>query len=256
MKTTVIIPTRNRPGLLRERSLPSALNQTFKDFEVIIIDDASDVMINLFIPNDERATVYTNLERKGLAWNRNAGIDKAEGEYIVSLDDDNKFHPDFLTETVKFLDNHPEYDAVGVRKTIIYPEGRASHFPKLPCSINDGFLIRKEVFEEIKFDEDLHANEDADFGIRFFKEGFKMGLIDKTLMTVWASPIFNTTSYSDYTDYHLDGLAKFWLKHHDYKKYIGRMFLLASGHKWFRYIYWLEQKIKRYYWIWSSRKHR
>lgn len=244
MKVTIIIPTRNRAKLLLERSLPSALSQTFKDFQTIVIDDASDYKYDPFGNNVAR--VYKNKKRMGLACNRNFGISKAKGEYVVSLDDDNEFHSNFLEKTVKFLDKHPEFDAVGVGKNVIYPEGKVYQLSKLPCSINDGFLIRKKVFEKIKFDEELQANEDADFGIQFFKAGFKMGLINEPLFTAYGSAIINKTSYSDYSDWHLDGLAKFWLKNHDYKEYIGRMFMLASGKKWFKYMHILEQKLKRY----------
>lgn len=243
-KVSVIIPTRNRPKLLLERSLPSVLRQTFRDFEVIIIDDASDQSYPT--KYDSKARYFRNKERRGLAWNKNFGISKAKGEYIVFLDDDNEFHPNFLEEALAWIQS----DAVGVDKIIVYPEGKVLHRPKQPCSLNDGFIFKRHVFKKIKFDEELQANEDADFGVRFFKEGFKLDQLYKPLMTVYGSPIFNTTSYSDYTDYHLDGLARFWLKHHDYKKYIGRMFLLSAGSpKWFRYLYWLEEKIKRYYQI-------
>lgn len=260
-KVSIIISTRNRIKLLLERSLPSALEQTYRDFEVIVIDDASDddtyhTIKNL---NHPRITCLGNFKRRGLAGNKNLGIDYAKGEYIVFLDDDNKFHPDFLKETVKAIETptvtRNYVDAVMVRKTIIYPEGKVSHLPKLPCSINDGFLMRKQIFKEIKFDEELQANEDSAFGIVFFKEEFEMGLIDKNLMTVYGSAVVNNTSYSDYTDYHLDGLAKFWLKHHQYEEYIGRMFMLRSGKRWFRWMYWLETKLKRYIQIWLSRRH-
>ena len=232
------------------RSLPSVLSQTFKDFEVIVIDDCSDEPYFNGISGSVilgKIRYHRNTERKGLAYGRNLGVRMAKGDYIVSLDDDNLFEPQFLEKTVAYLDSHP-VDAVGVRKVIVYPEGKCSMLPKLPCSLNDGFVFRKEVFEKIRCDEELHANEDADLGIQFFKAGLKMGLIDEPLMTVYGSPIFNTTSYSDYSDRHLDGLAKFWLKNHDYKQYIGRMFLLSSGH-WFRYFYWIEQKLKRWYQI-------
>lgn len=247
MKVSVIISTRNRPTMFFHRAWRSVHLQSFTDYEIIVIDDASDV--EYAIPTGVR--YYKNEKRMGLAYNRNLGVKLARGEYIVSLDDDNKFHEDFLEKTAAYLDAHPEVSAVGVGKNVIYPEGKTYQLSKLPCSINDGFLIRKSVFDKIKFDEDLHANDDAAFGLEFFKH-FNMGLIDEPLMTVYGSPIFNTTSYSDYTDYHLDGLATYWLKYHDRKEYIGRMFMLASGKRWFRWLYWLETKLKRYYHIWSS----
>ena len=261
MKVSIVVATRNRAKLLIERSLPSITKQTFKDFEVILIDDASDEVV---IATGENTTYYRNLERKGLAHNRNKGVEFAKGEYVVSLDDDNEFHSTFLEETVKFLDKDPEYDAVGVGKIIVYPEGKVYQPPpntSVYCSINDGFLIRRQAFWDIKCDEELVGNEDADFGLRFLQK-YKLGRIDKPLMTVYGSGIINKTSYSDYSNYHLSGLVRFWLKNNEFfndedsryfKKMIGRMFLIASDRMpLFNFLYWLEQKVKRYYQIWKS----
>ena len=255
-KVTVIIPTRNREKLLMDRAVSSVEKQTFQGFEQIVIDDDSD------LPPAIECVI--NIGRKGLSFNRNLGAILAKTEYIVHLDDDNMLEPNHLEETVKFLDDHPEYDAVGVGKTVVYPEGKMYQPPPEGdyFAMNDGFLIRRKAFLDIQCDEDLNANEDADFGLHFLKK-YKVGRIDKPLMTVWGSAIINRSSFSDYTDYHLEGLVKFWLKNrndlpekdnHYYKRMIGRMFILSTDRpRWFRPIYWLEQKIKRYFTIWTTR---
>lgn len=250
-KASVIICTRNRPELLVERSLPSALKQGFG--EVLVVENPAEAIY----PKLNVRHIKNKVDI-GLAGSKKKAIGRTNGKYVVFLDDDNELHPDFLKKTISYLRKHPEVDAVGVGRNIIYPEGTVYHLPKLPCAINDGFLIRRKVFSKIMFDPNLTANEDADFGTEFFKH-FKMGLIDEPLMTVYGSPIINNTSYSDYSDYHLDGLCRFWLKHRhpDYKKMIGRMFLLSAGRpKWFQWLYFLEEKIKRYYQIWLSPRHR
>jgi len=217
MKVSIIIPTRNRRKLLMERALPSALNQNFDDFDIFIIDDASedDTLKKVQALNDKRITVIKNKKRMGLAYNRNLGVELSTGEYIVSLDDDNEFHPDFLKETVDYIENYAPteglYGAVGVGKNVVYPEGTIYQKPPQSdfyASINDGFLIRRTVFNKVRFDETLHANEDSDFGLHFLKH-FKLGGINKLLMTVYGSEIINKSSYSDYTDYHMDGVHKF-----------------------------------------------
>lgn len=238
-KVTVIISTRNRPQLLLERALDSLIYQTFKDFEVLVIDDASDVpykVPDLFLD----IKYYRNEERKGLAHNRNKGAALAKGEYIVSLDDDNEFLPDFLNQTSAFLDRNKHYAAVAVGKDVVYPEGSIYQPPSDSpfASINDGFLIRKEAYLDVKCDERLQSQDDADLGIRFRKK-YKIGALDKPLMTVYGSPIINTTSYSNYSDYHLKGLKQFWEEWHDefandpkeysaLTRYIGRMLYLAG----------------------------
>ena len=260
MIASIIINTRNRPKLLLKRSLPSVLNQTFKDYEIIVVDDASEKDYGS-LP----VRYIKNKERIGLYVSRNVGVDHAKGEYIVFLDDDNEIHPDYLEKTIKALS--PGISAVGVGKIIKYPEGEVYQKPLKGkyFSINDGFLIKKEAFQEIRGDGRLQANEDADFGLRFLQK-FKVGWLDAPLMKVYASPIFNKTSYSDYTDYHLEGMVDFWKKHLDFfkknpkensyiKAQIGRYFILSSGRmKWFRAGYWLQEKYKRYKTIWLSQK--
>ena len=172
-------------------------------------------------------------------------------------------------------------------KNVIYPEGKVYQSPPKSdfyCSINDGFLIKRKAFLDIKCDEELMANEDADFGLRFLKK-YKLGQIDEPLMTVYGSNIINTTSYSDYSDRHLKGLEQFLNKNLKelrrnpvegsyFCRMVGRMFYLrgfkniAIGHlnngflvnktlrNWlhwkmaqlgaYRQFYWLEQKLARY----------
>lgn len=235
MKVTVIIPTcGDRPEFLK-RAIFSVEQQTFKDLECLVIED---------------------IERRGLAYVRNFGAESAQGDYVVTLDDDNEFSPVYLEKTVAFLDEHPEFAAVGVGRVVKYPEGRVyqpppsgEYFP-----INDGYLIRRDCFLAVRCDEELLANEDADFGLRFLKR-FKVGRIEEFLMRVQGSPIINTTSHTNYSDRHLAGMVNFWLKCKDdlpskdrrhYQSMIGRMFLLASGQRWYRWGYIIEQKLKRY----------
>lgn len=247
MSVSVVIASRNRE-LIKERAVSSAYGAA-----VVIVDDCSDV------PYSEGAfRLIRNTEHRGLAYSRNIGASSAETEYIVHLDDDNELLPGFLEQAVAYLDSHPEEAAVAVGKVITYPEGDVYQPPVTEGSMNDGFLMRREAFLDIQCDETLTANEDADFGIRF-REKYKIGAIHKPLFHAYASPIFNTTSYSDYSNYHLEGLVRFWLKHKDdqdapyFKKYIGRMFLLASGQmRWFRWGYWIQEKLKRYYQIYLA----
>lgn len=250
-KVSIIICTRARPELLLKRALFSVAAQTYKDYETIVIENPSGVK---YPPMPKWVRYYKNKKDIGLAGSKNRGLKLAKGEYIVFLDDDNEFHADFLQSTVGA---NISCDMMSGWKRIVYPEGVAIHRPKMGCSINDGFIIKKKIAREIGFDEKLMANEDADFGIRLWdRKQLIWGHITRPIMTAYASPIINTTSYSNYTDEHLDGLCDFWKKHHKYEEYIGRMFMLRSGKKWFRWLFILEQKIKRYHQIWLSRKPR
>ena len=111
-KVSIVIPTYNRADYLRI-TLQSIKNQTFRDFEVIVVDDGS--------PNDEAKEVcadfsfckYVKIENSGgPAKPRNVGIDMAKGQYIAFVDDDDLWFPEKLEKQVTILNSHPEYGLV------------------------------------------------------------------------------------------------------------------------------------------------
>jgi len=102
---SVIVPTYNRPEMLAE-ALQSILNQTFRDFEIIVINDAGvnvDPLIKHF--SSHGTFRYINKEtNQGIAAARNSGIRIARGKYIAYLDDDDIYYPDHLQTLVDFLE--------------------------------------------------------------------------------------------------------------------------------------------------------
>ncbi|KAF0219373.1 MAG: hypothetical protein FD174_2072 [Geobacteraceae bacterium] len=103
---SVIVPTYNRPDMLAE-TLQSILNQTFKDFEIIVVNDAGeDVQGIIDSLNHGDTIVYLrHPANKGLAAARNTGVRAARGKYIAYLDDDDIFYPDHLETLASFLEN-------------------------------------------------------------------------------------------------------------------------------------------------------
>lgn len=91
---TVIIPTHNRPSQLF-RAIQSVLNQTYKDYELIVVDDHSreDIRAVVNLIKDTRVKYVLNERTKGAAGARNTGILKAKGEWIAFLDDDDCWMP-------------------------------------------------------------------------------------------------------------------------------------------------------------------
>lgn len=95
---SIIIPYYNRPEKLR-RCLDSILNQTYQDFEALVIDDHS--MPPLILDLDGRIRVFRNTKNLGPGLSRNVGLDNAKGEFIAFLDSDDYWHPDFLKKCLK-----------------------------------------------------------------------------------------------------------------------------------------------------------
>ncbi|MBD5395930.1 MAG: glycosyltransferase [Lachnospiraceae bacterium] len=110
---SVIMPSYNKEKYIAA-SIESVLNQTFKDFELIIIDDASiDSSVDIIKRyHDSRIRFYQNDENMGIARSRNKAIELAKGKYIALLDADDLCTELRLEKEVSFLDNHSDIDVV------------------------------------------------------------------------------------------------------------------------------------------------
>lgn len=185
---SVIIATYNRASLL-ERAIKSVLNQTFKNFELIIVDDGSTdntcELVNQFIQIDSRVKYIWQENSGGPAKPRNMGIRKAKGEYITILDSDDEILPEKLEKQVNKFQSEPENVGVvycGIkyvskngkcRTKKVIPSLKGNLFVKL---LQDSFLgystllIKKECFQKSGlFDNTLPSGEDWDMWIRISK---------------------------------------------------------------------------------------
>ena len=187
-KVSVIIPTYNRAEFLRS-TITSVLNQTFQDFEIIVIDDASqdhtrEVVNSL---NDERIRYIRHERNKGVAAARNTGIVNAKSDYIAFLDDDDEWFPEKLQKQFNLLESCPPTIGVVYTGSLRIEESSkkilSKIFPKKRGDIFDEILttnraadtstifLRKQCFEKVGlFDEDLHFGEDYDMWLRISKE--------------------------------------------------------------------------------------
>ncbi len=113
MKVSVIIPTYNRAHMITE-AIDSVLNQTFKDFELIIVDNYSSDNTESVVKSyaDERIRYFKNQNNGLVSINRNYGIQKSGGEYTAFLDDDDLWLPEKLEKQVELLDSSKELGLV------------------------------------------------------------------------------------------------------------------------------------------------
>jgi len=123
-KVSVCIPTYNRAGYLEE-TVRSVLAQTYREFELIISDNAStdnteEVVASL---RDPRIHYYHNPVNIGMAPNYNCCLERARGEYIAFICDDDMWHPEFLAAAVEVLDNLPRVGVVGCDIQLINHDG-------------------------------------------------------------------------------------------------------------------------------------
>ena len=121
---SVLLPVFNGCTTLKA-SLDSVLQQTYRNFEVLVIDDGSadgsgDLARSL---GDPRVRVIGNAERHGLAARLNEGIAAAQGHYLARMDADDLAFPDRFAKQVAFLDAHPDIDLVGCRALVFDNKG-------------------------------------------------------------------------------------------------------------------------------------
>ncbi len=116
MKVSVLIPLYNAEKYISS-TLESVLQQTYEDFEIVIVDDCgTDSSIRIaeeFGKKDSRIKIIYNDKNRGIAYSRNRGIESCKGEYIAILDNDDIMTPRRLELQVQYLENHQEIGAVG-----------------------------------------------------------------------------------------------------------------------------------------------
>jgi glycosyltransferase involved in cell wall biosynthesis len=107
---SVVLPTFNRAHLLKS-ALASVLSQTYKNLEIIVVDDAStdDTQQVVAVIKDHRLRYIRHVATKGGSAARNTGILAAIGSYIAFLDDDDEWYPEKVEAQLEWLDR---YDAV------------------------------------------------------------------------------------------------------------------------------------------------
>ena len=129
---TVVMPVYNGEQYLAE-AIESILNQTFTDFEFLIVDDGSQdssaAIIRDYANRDERIRVIQHERNQGQASARNSGIAAAAGRFIAAMDSDDISLPQRLEKQVNFLQSHPDIGVVGTFLHTVSADktGRQSH---------------------------------------------------------------------------------------------------------------------------------
>jgi glycosyltransferase involved in cell wall biosynthesis len=179
---TVIVPTRDRPGLL-ERALQSLQRQTWRPLEAVIVDDAStgsssDAIANAFTHRGLRVRLHRRDVRGGPAVTRNDGLILAEGDYISFLDDDDTLAPNAIEVAMTWLNEHPAAVACSSWHQVIHSTSRVELFrgPTRcdanvlrwynPIGIPFGVFSRSTAGNMLRFDPELQACEDWDLWLR------------------------------------------------------------------------------------------
>jgi glycosyltransferase involved in cell wall biosynthesis len=195
-KVSVIIPTYNHACYLPE-AIESVLDQTYRDFEVIVVDDGSSDNTQEVVTRFGVQVIYIRQENRGLPAARNTGIRASAGEYVAFLDADDWFLPHKLQKQAAYLDGHPSIGLVasGWIETDVY--GRTLRTVK-PWLSNRPFLlaecvlgvplvvhcvlVRRAWLETVGlFDESIRWAEDFDLWLRLLADGCRFAWLPEVV---------------------------------------------------------------------------
>lgn len=198
---SVIMSTYKEDERLLRESIESILNQTYRDFEYIIILDYPDndvhkSVIEEYALKDDRIHFYINEKNMGLTDSLNRGLSLCHGEYIARMDADDISLPDRLERQMKYLEkNH--YDLIGGITEMINENGSLLYsiksVPTDPKKINKAlrysqciahptWLGKKEVFEKNAGYRHMPLCEDYDFTLRAVLNGFVISNLNEAVL--------------------------------------------------------------------------
>ncbi len=193
---SVIIPTYNRAPLVPE-AVASVLAQTWQDFEVLVVDDASgDGTAAALAAFGSRIRVLRSPSRLGVAAARNLGISAAQGQWLAFLDSDDLWRPEKLARQMAYLEAHPEvvlcqteetWERRGLKVNQPRSHGKIGgwiFFPSLErCLVSpSAVILHRTLFQKHGgFDENLPAAEDYDLWLRLSWR-CQIGLVPEALV--------------------------------------------------------------------------
>ncbi len=209
---SVIMPTYNRAHLLPQ-AINSILNQTYKNFEFIIINDGSSdktqKVLKEYQKKDHRIILLSNDENKGIVTSLNKGLEIAKGKYIARMDDDDISLPRRLERQVYFLEANPDITVLGsniqLPKSHIYKKHHdihenaiISHF-ETPL-YHPTVMMRTSFFKKhnLKYDNEFNATEDSHLWFLVTQKNGKIQNLDEVLVIqdIFSPKNYNLTNQS------------------------------------------------------------
>ena len=195
---SVIIPTYNTEYYMLKEAIKSVLNQTYQEFEIILIDDKSDKYSDFsFLGKyqDNRIRFYQCDENRGLAYCINWGIELSRGKYIAKLDADDIALPRKLEEQVGYFEKNKDANvlvsrgiAFGERCFVAGAIPSNSEFIKTGFLLNCGIVHSSVMFRKkylldnsIRYDVDFKKAQDYDLWTRICERGDEIHMLKKCL---------------------------------------------------------------------------
>lgn len=207
---TIILPAYNGAKWI-EKAIKSALNQSFSDFEFIIINDCSidntEEIVFKFKQQDNRIKYIKNEHNMGIQRTRNIALSFANGEYIAEIDQDDEWiDKDKLMKQVKFLNDNKDYVLVGTGTIVVDESGVEIARYLMPetdldirnkilranCFIHSSVLYRLKSVKEIGGYTIEKMSEDHDLWLRLGRVGKFMNLQEYSIKYLFSAGGYNS----------------------------------------------------------------
>lgn len=197
---SVIMTTYKDEPVFLETCIESVLNQTYKNFNFVIVIEPDETNIDILRhveTRDNRVKVLKNDRRLGIAGSRNRAILESYGKYIAIIDGDDYCAPERFEKQITFLEANPDVNVVGSNMYLVDRDGNIlgqRHYPESNESIKKYFLLtmgianptvmvrRKDMEEVGLFNPKLSKAEDMELWLRFLRNGKKMHNLQERLV--------------------------------------------------------------------------
>ena len=202
------MPVYNREKYVRE-AVESVLNQTFENFEFLIIDDGSEDQTDNILRSfsDARIRLISHSQNKGIAQRMNEGLALARGECLAIMNSDDIAFPERIEKQVAYLDQNPDIGAVASTAILIDAEGRTlsrvweaeknsisykeitKTMKRVCCICNPTTMVRTKILKRYRFNEKLpNFGEDYEMWLHFCS--------DKNLIYKFSEPLLKYREHS------------------------------------------------------------
>lgn len=214
---SVVMATYNdKPKYLRQ-SLDSIRNQTYKNIEVIVLDDSADQKTIDALGDyrsDHRIHIYHSDKRLGFVRSLNKGLDFAKGKYIARMDGDDVAELDRFTKQVQYLNTHSGTDILGGQINIIDEDGNITGSRTYPLGglkllaffmmrspvAHSAIMFRRSIVDlGYRYDERMKQAEDIDFWIRLHNAGYRINNLPDTVLNFRVKSDFMNKRLTDKT---------------------------------------------------------
>lgn len=226
---SVVMPVYNAEKYVVE-AIESILNQTYSDFEFIIIDDCSTdntfKVLQSYILKDNRIRLFRNVMNRKQAYTKNRAIELAQGKYIAFMDADDISLPVRFEKQIEFMESHPEVGVCGTWIEVFSEESSQTTCIKYPvehklisvkllfdenCIAHPSTFLRRDIFFDLQIYYNLSLQgyaEDYELWVRLLEQGVLFYNLPEILLMYRKSDVQTMVVFKQQIDFSAQSIIK------------------------------------------------